>query len=315
MVRRLLTRLLWCAAAAVAVGCGSSTTTNITPPTTVRCQPNISSSSSTFGTSGGTGSVAVTVQRECAWTAVADAPWVVITGGREGQGDGAVTYRVNANADPVTRQAGISVNDQRVQLAQEAAPCRFTVSAANTSVPAAGGQINLSIGTHAVCSWTVEVPAPWAIPQPNSGRGAATVQLLVQPNTGAMRTAVVEVEDQSVPLTQTAAADPGPVPPSPSPEPSPPDPGPGPSPTPTPTPGDRIELEGRVSEVRGECPSLQFRLEGRRVFTTRDTEFRRRSCGSLEDGGRVELQGREMSDGTVRADRIEFRRDDDDDRE
>jgi hypothetical protein len=313
MVRRMLTRVSSCAVAAFAVACGSSTSTNLTPPTTVRCQPAVSASSSAFGTGGGNGSVTVTVARECAWTATSDASWIVITAGREGQGEGTVTYRVDQNGDPLTRRGGISVNDQRVQLAQDAAPCRFDVSTATAAVPAAGGEIDLSIGTHAVCSWTVQVPAPWATPQPGSGRGPATVEVLVQPNTGGARTAEVVVEGARIALTQTAAPPPGSPTPTPAPNPTPtPDPPP-PSPTPTPpTPGREIELEGRARDVSGACPALQFRLDGRRVFTTNLTEFRNGSCRSLGNGRELEIEGREMSDGTVRADRIEFEDDDDD---
>jgi hypothetical protein len=260
--------------------------------------------------------VAVSVARECAWTAASDASWIVITAGREGQGDGTISYRVDQNGDPLTRRGGINVNEQRVQLAQDAAPCRFDVSAAATSaVPATGGEIDLSIGTHALCSWTVQVPASWATPQPASGRGPATVEVLVQPNPGGARTAEVVVEGTRIPLTQTAALPPGspaPAPtPNPTPSPTPPTPGPAPTPTP-PTPGRSIELDGRARDVTGACPALEFRLDGRRVFTTNLTEFRGGPCRNLEDGRELEVEGREMSDGTVRADRIEFDRDNDD---
>jgi hypothetical protein len=303
MVGRSLPHVVLCLAAALAAACGSSTSTSVTPPTTVRCQPGVSASSSAFGTAGGTGSLTVTVARECSWSASSEASWIVITSAREGQGDGVVTYRVNENADPVTRNGAISVNDQRVQLAQQAAPCRFSLQGPAT-VPAEGGQFNVSIGTHQVCAWTVQVPAEWATAQPNNGRGSSTVQVLVQPNPGAARTSVVQVEGERIQLTQTAAT-PGP---SPTPEPDPPAP-----PPPPPSPGPTINLNGRATNVSGDCPTIQFTLDGRRVFTNDATQFQRGPCRAIEGGTRLEVQGREMLDGTVLADRVEFVRNDDDD--
>jgi hypothetical protein len=311
MVRRLaalpLALSVVCASA-----CGSSTATNVSAPTTVRCQPGVSAPSTSFGNGGGTGTVSVTVARECAWSATPDAPWIVITSGREGQGDGTVAYRIEANGDPVTRRGGISVNDQRVQLAQDAAPCRFTVSAPGAAVPAAGGQIPVSIRTHSLCGWTAQEQAPWVVATPDSGRGDGTVQVTVQPNPGAERSAELRVEGETVEFVQSAALPPPGNPPPPSPGPPPP-PGPAPPPAPGPTPGRRIDLEGRVRSLRGACPTLEFTLEGRRVFTTAETQFRRGPCSDLEDGTRIDLEGREMSDGTVRGDEIAIRRDDDDD--
>src|SRR5687767_1816839 len=78
-------------------GCGSTaeTSINVTGPNVTRCQPTLSSPSTSYGPSGGTGTVAVAVERECAWTASASAPWIVLTSGQQGQGEGTVSYRIS----------------------------------------------------------------------------------------------------------------------------------------------------------------------------------------------------------------------------
>jgi hypothetical protein len=226
----------------LASGCGSTaeTSRNVTGPSANRCQPALQPQPSSFGPSGGTGTVAVTVARECTWTANAGAPWIVLTSGREGQGEGNVGYRVGENPDPVSRRGTIVIEEQTVQLAQEAAPCRFSVSAGETSVGASGGEVRFTIGTHSACGWTAASSAAWASPSPASGSGNATVVVRVAANSGAARTADVTVAGQRSTVSQQGQGAPPPAPPSPpapgpAPPPSPPAPAP-PPPTPTPPP-------------------------------------------------------------------------------
>src|SRR5262245_47625988 len=115
------------AASLTIAGCGSSTSTSITAPssTPARCQPSFDGSPRSFGPSGGTGSVSVTVSRECSWTAAAVAPWMSITSGSSGQGDGTIGFRVDSNPDPVSRASAVTINDGHVDVSQQAAACRF----------------------------------------------------------------------------------------------------------------------------------------------------------------------------------------------
>lgn len=65
------------------------------PP--ANCSISLSPRSATMGQQGGAGSVTVTTQPGCAWTAVSNASWIVVTGGSTGSGTGAVTYTVAAS--------------------------------------------------------------------------------------------------------------------------------------------------------------------------------------------------------------------------
>jgi YVTN family beta-propeller protein len=57
----------------------------------------------TFGASGGTGSVNVTVPGGQSWTAVSSVPWIKITSGSSGTGNGIVKYSVAANTGSTAR--------------------------------------------------------------------------------------------------------------------------------------------------------------------------------------------------------------------
>ena len=61
------------------------------------CSYALGSSSQTFTPAAGSGSVGVTVQAGCPWSAVSNAGWLTITGGGSGSGNGTVSYSVAAN--------------------------------------------------------------------------------------------------------------------------------------------------------------------------------------------------------------------------
>ncbi|MGB2714987.1 MAG: BACON domain-containing carbohydrate-binding protein [Vicinamibacterales bacterium] len=168
----------------------------------------------------------VTVERECDWTADPSASWIVLTAGKQGQGDGTVAYRVVENVDPEARRGSIAVSGQSVQIAQEPAPCRFSVSPAQLNVPSNGADMSIAVRTHSACSWTASPVASWATPSPVSGKGDGTVQVHIVANMGPARTGELTVAGQRIFLTQEARAQ-TPEPPAP-PEPGPNPPGPPP---------------------------------------------------------------------------------------
>jgi hypothetical protein len=324
-----------------ACGSSASTSTSVTAPAAGRCKATIANSTGAFGPAGGSGTLAITVARECSWRAASPVSWISFTSAVEGQGDGTVVYRVAENVDPVARQATLAVAERQVGLAQTAAPCLYHVSPNTEAVAGAGGEAAVAIDTHPVCSWTARAEQAWASVSPSSGSGDAIITVTVAANTGAERPVSVSVAGQLVSLMQRPAtpappppgpAPPGPTPPAPAP-PAPPPPGPTPPPPtpppptppaptppppaptpPAPTPVREIELDGEARRVSGVCPALTFVLEGRTVYTTADTKYSRGSCERLQNGGgdddddekEVEIVGTLMSDGRVRADRVRF---------
>lgn len=72
----------------------------ITVTQTGNCTFTISPTSKGFTSSGGTGTVNVTVSNNCDWTAVSNVSWITITSGSSGVGSGTVGYSVAANTGP-----------------------------------------------------------------------------------------------------------------------------------------------------------------------------------------------------------------------
>jgi hypothetical protein len=404
---------LFFATAMVALGtaCGSTATTEVTAPSTpsTRCQTSLSGSPTSFGPNGGSGSVTVGVSRECAWSATSQQPWIEVMSPREGQGEGSVSFRVGSNADPVVRRGSILINDQQMDVNQEAAPCSFVVGGTPETIPAVGAQITIPVTTHSACQWTAISESPFATVTPPSGSGSASVQVTVPSNSGNQRTISVVVAGARRTMTQAAPNLP-PAPPVPNPPPTPPaPPAPTPSPTPTPnptppptppappaptpctgtlSPGQRsftflggsgtvqvstsaatcswtatssaswltitgaaagtgngtvgylalpnltasqreatitvlnvvhrvtqtglptgtTELEGALSGLSGNCPSLRFTLQGITVTTDKGTDFRGGKCDDVRNGVRVKVSGMFQSDGTLLAKRVEIDR-------
>ena len=323
--------LLFAASAAFALAaCGSSATTNVTvtSPTGTRCQPSLSGSASSFGSAGGTGQVAVSVARECGWSAASQAPWLEITSGKEGQGDGTIAYRVAQNADPLSRKAAISIGDQHVDVAQEAAPCVFDVDGPSDPIAAVGGDSIIAMHTHDACAWNASADAAWVSVSPGSGKGDAQIHVRADANAGAERTATIAVGPERIAVRQVSAPAPAPPPPpdptptpTPSPAPSPtptPTPAPTPTPTPSPTPAPPppppppapvpIDLSGTIDNVSGTCPALQFTLKGYVVQTSSATEFAKGPCKDLRDGKNVAVTGVLVDSQTVNASRVEMKK-------
>ena len=221
-------------AALISGACGSSasTSTNLTSPSSQRCQPAVTPSASSYGSAGGAGTLNVSVPRECTWSASSEAAWIVLKSPREGQGDGTVGYTVEKNDVPVSRRGAVSVSGARIELAQDAGACRFQVSSSSDPFEADGGERVIDVRTHSACDWRAVTAAGWIIVAPTSGRGDGVVRVTVRPNESVTRTAELSIADQRIVLTQLARG----VPPAPAPTPAPPAPNPTPPPPPAPTP-------------------------------------------------------------------------------
>lgn len=319
-----------CAAGLLAAACGSSATTNVTnvtgpSQTNTRCAITLTNAKPSFSANGGTGALNVAVARECGWTAAPQVSWIEITSGKDGRGDGTVAYRVRENVDPVTRRGAVAVNDQRADIAQDAAPCRFGVSAPATVLAAAGGQTSIDVRTHSACAWTATADASWVRVSPASGAGNGTVTVTATANPGPERSVTLTIGQDRMLLRQSAAAPapaptPAPVPapeppppappaptppPVPSPTPTPPTPSPSPAPAP-PAPQRTIQFGGDVKNLDGSCPSLRFDVEERTVITNDDTNFKKGSCKDVREDHKVDVKGQVQSSGRVLAQEVEI---------
>jgi hypothetical protein len=90
-------------------------------PTTPTCAYVVTPTAQHFPYQGGAGNVVVNTQSGCSWTALSNAPWITITSGSSGSGNGSTTYTVAVNSGPA-RISTLIVAGQTVTITQEAGP-------------------------------------------------------------------------------------------------------------------------------------------------------------------------------------------------
>jgi hypothetical protein len=196
--------ILVCALSLVA--CGSSGNTVTTPTTLTKCAVAFTPSASTIPATGGSGSVAVTTERECQWTATSDSIWLSISSGSTGQGPGTIQFTTAVNVDPVVRTGALIVNDGRVQVTQAAGECGYQLAQQSASFPQAGGNGSVEVrASSALCQWTATSNATWiAVTSAASGKGSGSVAFSVEPTTGPPRTGTLTIAGMLFSVTQSA---------------------------------------------------------------------------------------------------------------
>ena len=125
-------------AAAIVGGCESNSAVT-TVPTQLKCQVALAAPSSSIGPDGGMGTVTITTTPECPWDVSTAANWLSGLSPSSGQGTSTVEFRVAPNPLPSSREGEIVVNDNRVRVSQQAAPCRFELRPDSLTIDTKGG--------------------------------------------------------------------------------------------------------------------------------------------------------------------------------
>jgi hypothetical protein len=194
-------------ASAVLLGCESMSAVDVatSPTAAAKCQPVLAASSN-LAAAGGAGAVTITTQPECAWNASSQAGWITSLSPTSGQGSGQVEFRADPNPLPSAREGEIVVNDDRVRVVQDAAPCRFEVRPWNLAISANGGTSTASVATMDGCTWRAASNVPWiTLTSPAAGTGNGSITLSVAANPGGARFGDFTLAGQTLTITQDAA--------------------------------------------------------------------------------------------------------------
>lgn len=195
------------------------------------CTFAVSPSNPSLGAAGGNVAVTVTTLSGCAWTAATGEPWVHVTAGASGTGNGTVQIAVDANSG-AARTSHVRVGDLDVTITESAGtmptpaptpmpapepspsptptpplppPCHYTLSATNQSVPPAGGSNAVRVETDTGCAWTAKANVAWlTILNGASGMRSDVVSYAASPNPGAARSGTLTIANEVVTVTQAA---------------------------------------------------------------------------------------------------------------
>ena len=191
-------------AAVVAVGPGGEGRSARSNPFvfSVPCTATVAPLSQLIGPPGGTGTSNVLTPGGCGWTAVSNAPWLSITSGSSGTGNGAVNYSIAANASTAPRTGTLTVAGSTVTVNQSG--CSYTVSPTSQNIAAAANTGSATISTQSVCAWTAVSNASWiTITSGSSGTGNGTTNYAIAANAASTpRTGTLTIAGTTVTVTQ-----------------------------------------------------------------------------------------------------------------
>lgn len=168
------------------------------------CALTLSATGASNPATANTGSVGVTAAGGCGWTAIRNVPWIIITLGPSGTGNGTVGYSVAANPSSSQRVGSAIIGGQAFTVTQAGATCTFTLSEASASFPAAGGTNSVGVMSPGGCAWIATSSIAWlTIPSGTSGSGNGTVGYWVAANTStSQRSGTLTIADQTFAVTQ-----------------------------------------------------------------------------------------------------------------
>ena len=173
------------------------------------CAFSILPTSQSFTASGGTGSVAVTAQPGCAWTAVSNNGFITVTSGAAGTGNGTVNYSVASKGDIGSRMGTITIAGNTFTVTQSGVDClTFTIMPTSQNFPIAGGTGSVSVTAGGGCMWSAASNAAFiTITSGSTGTGNGTVNYSVAANgpTSSPRSGTMTIAGQTFTVNQDGA--------------------------------------------------------------------------------------------------------------
>jgi hypothetical protein len=168
------------------------------------CTVNINPTSQSVPAAGATGlTVAVTATAGCAWAATSNVPWLTITSGASGSGNG--TVRLNVGTNSGAARTGTLTIGGRTFTVNQAAACTYAIDPGSITVGDENIQgLSVSVtATPASCSWTAASQAGWiAIQSGSSGTGNGAVTYAVSDFGGSSRSGTMTIAGQTFTVTQ-----------------------------------------------------------------------------------------------------------------
>ena len=153
---------------------------------------------------GGSLSANVVGPAGCNWTAVSNVPWISITSGSSGSGNGVVNFSVAANTG-LARSGSLTIAGQDFIVNQSGTvtPCVTSVTTSSFNVSAAGAAVSFAVAAPVGCNWSSNSPASWiTITSGSSGSGNGNVAVSLAANSGPQRLGNINVSGQFGSISQ-----------------------------------------------------------------------------------------------------------------
>ena len=172
------------------------------------CTFSLTPGSYSSSPSAGPGTVQIATQSGCAWTAISNVSWLIITSNSAGTGNGIVNYSISANSGSASRSGTMTIAGNTFTVNQSGASCSYAISPASKSFNAGGGTGTVNVTAANGCPWNSSSNAGWiSILSGGSGTGNGTVSYSVSPNpNGTSRTGTITLAGKIMTVSQTGAS-------------------------------------------------------------------------------------------------------------
>ena len=164
------------------------------------CAYGLSATSRSVSAAGASESVTVTCPGGCKWIGSSNEPWITVTSGRTGNGNGAVNFTVAANAGNA-RTGTIAIAGQVFTITQGSG-CAVSLDPASQNAPAVASSSSFAVTAASSCAWNALSSAPWIILSNGSGTGSGSVGFMVAANPGPARSGTIDVNGQLFTINQ-----------------------------------------------------------------------------------------------------------------
>jgi hypothetical protein len=146
--------------------------------------------------------VAVATVPECGWTATSNAPWITISSGGSGTGNGTVQFGVAPTTGPA--RSGTLTIAGRTLTVNQGSGCTFSINPTSQNLPYFGGPGSVAVTTSAGCTWTATSAIPWVrITAGQSGTGPGPVAFTADETPSSLpRSGTVGIAGQTFTVTQ-----------------------------------------------------------------------------------------------------------------
>ena len=173
-------------------------------PIKTSCSYTISPTAATATNQGGTGTVYVSTQSGCSWTAQSNVNWITVSSGATGTANGSVGYKVAQNTG-AQRTGTMTIAGKTFTVTQDAntGACSYAISPTSASGSYLGGTGTVLVSTQSGCSWTAQSNVNWiSISSGSKGTGNGYVRFNVARNSGVQRTGTLTIAGKTFTVTQ-----------------------------------------------------------------------------------------------------------------
>lgn len=158
--------------------------------------------------SGDLRTVLVSTGPTCTWTAVSNAPWITISSGATGTGNGTVKLAIAANDTNAQRTGTVTIAGFTYTVTEPSNACVFTLTVPQGLVlPSAAATYGITVATDTACQWTATSRGDWiGFNGASTGTGSGTVTFNALVNASAVpRTATITIGGVTVHFVQKSS--------------------------------------------------------------------------------------------------------------